>query len=108
MMLEMSRPAASDCLPCCLQRITVKDQSSTLGSVVQVLNKKECLKTIFLKKVLDNMCGNFEVHDLEGNAQFVIEVPCLLTTCWCYQVEPPSQDGFSTSPGGLPDHQHEL
>ena len=68
MMLEMSRPAASDCLPCCLQRITVKDQSSTLGTVVQVLNKKECLKTIFLKKVLDNMCGNFEVHaGVSGN-----------------------------------------
>ena len=36
MVLEMSRPLASDCLPCCLQSITVRDQTHPLGSVNQV------------------------------------------------------------------------
>ena len=36
MVLEMSRPLASDCLPCCLQSITVRDQTHPLGSINQV------------------------------------------------------------------------
>ena len=36
MVLEMFRPLALDCLPCCLQSIVVRDQTNTLGSVSQV------------------------------------------------------------------------
>ena len=36
MVLEMFRPLALDCLPCCLQSIVVRDQTITLGSVSQV------------------------------------------------------------------------
>ena len=36
MVLEMFRPLALDCLPCCLQSIVVRDQTNTLGSVNQV------------------------------------------------------------------------
>ena len=28
-----------------------------------------------------NMCGKFEVRDAEGDAKFVIQVPCLTTCC---------------------------
>ena len=34
-----------------------------------------------------NMCGKFEVRDAEDDVQFVIQVPCLLTTCWFNQVK---------------------
>ena len=34
-----------------------------------------------------NMCGKFEVCDAEGDVQFAIQVPCLLTTCCCTQVK---------------------
>ena len=37
-----------------------------------------------------NLCGKFEVRDHEGDAQFVIQVPCTLTTCWCNEVAPSS------------------
>ena len=36
LVLEMSRPLASDCLPCCLQSTLVRDQAHHLGSVNQV------------------------------------------------------------------------
>ena len=42
MVLEMSRPLASTCLPCCLQSIVVRDQTQPLGSVNQV--NKETLE----------------------------------------------------------------
>ena len=51
-----------------------------------------------------NMCGKFEVRDAEGDAQFVIQVPCVLTTCWCNQVsslsyvEPPQRSEIGLSP----------
>ena len=32
------------------------------------------------------MCGRFEVRDAEDNVQFVIQVPCLLTTCYYTEV----------------------
>ena len=43
MVLEMSRPLATNCLPIpsCLHRITVKDQTSTLGSVNQVRKRRK-------------------------------------------------------------------
>ena len=49
MVLEMSRPLASNCLPIpsCLHRITVKDQTSTLGSVNQVSKGRKNFKTMF-------------------------------------------------------------
>ena len=34
-----------------------------------------------------NIRGKFEVRDAEDDVQFVIQVPCLLTTCWCNQVK---------------------
>ena len=49
MVLEMSRPLASNCLPIpsCLHRITVKDQTSTLGSVNQVSKGRKNFKAMF-------------------------------------------------------------
>ena len=88
--LEMARPCASDCLPCCLQSITVRAQVAALpsltppqgrhlGTVQQVIGYAPPL----------NACGKFEVSDFEGNILFVITTPCLVTTCCCTQAEFP-------------------
>ena len=40
LVIEMNRPCASDCLPCCLQSISVMDNTGFLGSVQQ---KAKCV-----------------------------------------------------------------
>ena len=94
MVLEMSRPLASDCVPGCLQSIVVRDQTHPLGSVNQVKHTKQLRLqggNNVLTQVLGyappfNMCGKFEVRDADGDVQFVIQVPCIMTTCCCTQV----------------------
>ena len=78
MQLEMSRPCRSDCLPCCLQSITVSDSDhQQIGLVRQVLGYSPPFE----------ICGKFEVCDAEGEVVYVIRTPCLLTTCWCNHAE---------------------
>ena len=79
LVLEMSRPYAS-----CLQSIVVRDQTHPLGSVNQVKKRPEP-HTIFLQ-VVGSFCGKFEVRDAEEDVQFVIQAPCLITTCGWTQV----------------------
>jgi len=76
MVLEMERPCASDCLPCCLQSISVRDQSGFLGSVQQ---KTTCVPPC-------TMCGQFEVCNKDKEAIYIINTPCVLTTCCCTEV----------------------
>ena len=74
MVLEMTRPCASECLPCCLQSLAVSDLlGNMLGSVKQVLGySPPC-----------TACGKFEVSDAEDEVQYLIRTPCVVTTC-CY------------------------
>ena len=66
MQLEMTRPCRSDCLPCCLQSITVTDSDhQQLGLVRQVLGYSPPFE----------ICGKFEVCDAEGEVVYVIRTP---------------------------------
>ena len=55
LVLEMDRPCRSDCLPCCLQNISVRGKGGFLGSVQQTTN---CVLPC-------TMCGLFPDHLLQ-------------------------------------------
>ena len=88
LVLEMSRPLASDCLPCCLQSTLVRDQAHHLGSVNQVAayildpGRKMCSWQVLGYTPPFN---SFEARDADGDVQFVIQVPCFLNTSCCTQ-----------------------
>jgi len=71
LVLEMSRPCASDCLPCCLQSISVRDKTGDLGTVQQTTN---CVLPC-------TMCGLFEVSNKNKEVIYLISTPCVLTSC---------------------------
>jgi len=73
LVLEMDRPCRSDCLPCCLQKISVRDKSGLLGSVQQITN---CVLPC-------TMCGLFQITDCNNEVIYTINTPCVLTTCCC-------------------------
>ena len=76
LVLEMNRPCASDCLPCCLQSISVKDKTGYLGCVQQ---KVHCVPPC-------TMCGLFEISNSDKEVIYSIHTPCVLTTCCCTEV----------------------
>jgi len=76
LILEMDRPCRSDCMPCCLQKISVSDKTSILGTVKQ---KVHCVPPC-------TMCGKFEVTNSNGEVIYTINTPCVLTTCCCTEV----------------------
>jgi len=76
LVLEMDRPCRSDCLPCCLQNISVRDKGGFLGSVQQTTN--------FVLPC--TMCGLFEITDSSQEVIYTISTPCVLTTCCCTEV----------------------
>ena len=88
LVLEMSRPLASDCLPCCLQSTLVRDQTHHLGSVNQVAayildpGRKMCSWQVL---GFTPPFNSFEARDADGDVQFVIQVPCFLNTSCCTQ-----------------------
>ena len=73
LVLVMDRPCRSDCLPCCLQKISVRDNNGFLGSVQQITN---CVLPC-------TMCGLFQISDSNNEVIYTINTPCVLTTC-CY------------------------
>ena len=76
LVLEMNRPCASDCMPCCLQSISVRDKTGFLGSVQQRVHYvAPC-----------TMCGLFEVSNSKKEVIYSINTPCVLTTCCCTEV----------------------
>ena len=76
LVLEMNRPCRSDCMPCCLQTITVRDKTGFLGSVQQ--------RVQFVPPI--TMCGLFEVMNSSEEVIYTITTPCVLTTCFCTEV----------------------
>ena len=76
LVLEMNRPCASDCLPCCLQSISVRDKTGYLGCVQQKIN---CVPPC-------TMCGLFEISNSNKEVIYSIHTPCVLTTCCCTEV----------------------
>ena len=76
LVLEMNRPCRSDCMPCCLQTITVRDKTGFLGSVQQ--------RVKFVPPF--TMCGLFEVMNSSEEVIYTITTPCVLTTCFCTEV----------------------
>jgi len=76
LVLELNRPCRSDCLPCCLQKLTVRNSSGFLGSVQQRVHAvPPC-----------TMCGLFEVTNSNKEVIYTIHTPCVLTTCCCTEV----------------------
>ena len=73
MVLKMTRPCASECLPCCLQSLAVRDYTGLLGSVRQVLGYSQPCTA----------CAKFEVVEAKGEVQFFIRTPCVVTACCC-------------------------
>ena len=76
LILEMYRPCRPDCVPCCLQMISVSDMGGFLGSVQQTTS---CVLPC-------TMCGLFEIIDSNQNVIYTIKTPCVLTTCCCTEV----------------------
>jgi len=76
LVLEMERPCRSDCLPCCLQKISVRDKGGLLGSVQQT---SDCVLPF-------TMCGLFQISDSSQEVIYTIRTPCVLTTCCCTEV----------------------
>ena len=76
-------------------------------SGVKILNSG---RKIFFCQVLGytppfNMCGKFEVCDADGDVQFVIQVPCILTTCCSTQASStPYTSGIRDCPNYMIQH----
>ena len=66
LVLEMERPCRSDCLPCCLQKISVQQTS-------------DCVLPF-------TMCGLFQISDSSQEVIYTIRTPCVLTTYCCTEV----------------------